>query len=369
MSSPEKDDFAQSRKIDAPMGDGNISYINVPGQITMPKLVLFIYVPVMILASCIGIVGNVLVVGAVVKRKQLRILLNVFIVNLAIADLMVSMLVNPAAVVGVLDMGNLFRQFPVVCEVLSTFCVISFVGSLWSLSFVALNRYIYICHRYYYPKIYTSRSVTGMVAFIWIFALLLDLPNYLGWGDHTFDFRNFTCCYNYSANFAYTRGFLFVFGFVVPVGLLNYSYIRVCILARKSANKLAARHRDRAPSWTQRHRVWDATDTRLLQTVGAIWIVFMIMWIPYATCVVFDLGDISGLFIPATLMAFMNSSVNFMIYASNRNFRKGYRMIFKGLCCSRKVATEVSSIENTSKGASYNLNNFEHFKINFEAVF
>ena len=72
MSSPEKDDpstnFAQSRTIDV----SNISSINVPGQITMPKLVLFIYVPVMILASCVGIVGNVLVVGAVVKRKQLR---------------------------------------------------------------------------------------------------------------------------------------------------------------------------------------------------------------------------------------------------------------------------------------------------------
>ena len=133
-------------------------------------------------------------------------------------------------------------------------------------------------------------NVTGMVVFIWIFALLLDLPNYLGWGDHNFDIRNFTCCYDYSANFAYTRGFLVVFGFVIPVGLLNYSYIRVYLLARKSSNKLAF-HRDGSPAEKRRRNRIDATDRRLLKTVGIIWIVFMIMWTPYAICVILDLGD------------------------------------------------------------------------------
>ena len=161
MSISEQDDMfvtvgvtSQSKITETATVVGHIGGVNASsGQATISKIVLFTYVPVMILVSCVGIVGNILVVGAVVKRKQLQILLNVFIVNLACADFMVSILVNPAAVVGVLDMGNLFHQFPALCEVLATFCVISFVGSLWSLSFVALNRYIYICHRYYYPKI------------------------------------------------------------------------------------------------------------------------------------------------------------------------------------------------------------------------
>ncbi|XP_072048327.1 melatonin receptor type 1B-B-like [Amphiura filiformis] len=329
------------------------------GELNVPKAVTYVYVPIMIFVSCVGVVGNILVVGAVVKRKQLRVLINVFIVNLAVADFVVSILVNPFAVVGVLDKGNLFQRFPALCEVLATFCVIGFVGSLWSLSFVALNRYVYICHRFYYPKVFTSKTVAGMIAFIWIFALLLDLPNYLGWGDHDFDIRNYTCCYTYSANFGYTRGFLLVFGFILPVGLLNYSYIRIYLLARKSSKKMAA-HQENISTSPTRSNI-EASDRRLLLTIGVIWLVFMIMWSPYAISVIFDLGDITALFIPGTLMAFMNSSGNCLIYATNRNFRKGYKMIFKGMICCRRQSqmndgvrrpSSVDAISSASKDAS-----------------
>ncbi len=305
-------------------------------DIQISKALLFVCAPAMILISCLGIIGNILVVGAVIAKKQLQVILNVFIVNLAFADFLVCSILNPFAVVGVFDGVNFFRHFPVLCEILGTLTVVSFVNSLWSLSFVALNRYVYICHRYYYSKIFTRCSIPGMIAFIWIFALLLDLPNYLGWGDHIFDKRNFTCTYDYSANFGYTRGYLVVFGFVTPVSMLNLSYIGIYLFARKASRNLS----QHSPSSSK----IEAADKRLLQTIGIIWIVFMIMWLPYATTVIFDLGHITTLFMPASLLAFMNSSVNFLVYATNAQFKEGYALILRKVVCL-KVDSSLSGSE------------------------
>ena len=298
-------------------------------EIYVPKAILFAYVPVMISISIVGLIGNSLVVGAVIVQKQLQVLMNVFIVNLAFSDLMVASIVTPFVVVAAIDRGALYNNYPALCEVLGTFCIISFVSSIWNISFVALNRYIYICHRFQYSKIFTSRSVVGMVIFIWSFALLLDLPNYLGWGDHIFEARNFTCCYDYSANFAYTRGFLVTLGFIVPTCILNYSYIRIYLFAHNSTKQIA-KHSERTP--LPRHNIDDA-DKRLLQTIAIIWMVFMIMWMPYAISVLFNFGNIMPLFVPATALAFTNSSVNFLVYATNRHFKEGYLIILRKLMC------------------------------------
>ncbi len=53
-----------------------------------------------------GMVGNTLVIGAVLAHKKLRVLSNAFIVNLAVADLCVSFFVNTFHIVGVLTKGT-----------------------------------------------------------------------------------------------------------------------------------------------------------------------------------------------------------------------------------------------------------------------
>ena len=56
--------------------------------------------------SVMGMVGNTLVIGAVLAHKKLRVLSNAFIVNLAVADLCVSFFVNTFHIVGVLTKGT-----------------------------------------------------------------------------------------------------------------------------------------------------------------------------------------------------------------------------------------------------------------------
>ncbi|XP_072018180.1 melatonin receptor type 1A-like [Amphiura filiformis] len=291
--------------------------------------ILNTYIALTIFLSLVGTAGNILVIFAVFTSKKLRVLQNVFIVNLAVADLLVTSLVNPFAVVGALDMGKLFYRLPALCEFLATLVVTSCGCSIWSIiSSVSLNRYFYICHRVIYTKIYNQRTVPFMVIGLWLIAFLIDLPNYLGWGDHIFDTRNFFCTYDYAYNFSYTRGYVTVLGFVVPVCILCYSYFRIFVVFRGS-NRRIRKHVTNPSSQNQENQ-----DKRLLKTVGMICIVFMVMWAPYFITVIFGLDSNFWWFFTATFMALTNSSVNFLIYATDRNFRQAYSDLWKLYVCS-----------------------------------
>ena len=289
--------------------------------------ILLIYVILMALTSCIGIIGNTLVIVVVITNKKLLVLHNVFIVNLAVADLIVTSLVNPFAIVGALDKGRLFARRPALCEFLATMCITSFTCSIWSISFVSLNRYFYICHRLIYTKLYNNVTVPIMIVGLWVVAFLADLPNFLGWGDHFFDTRNFLCNYNYSHNFTYTRGYLLLLAFITPLGILCYSYLRIYQVARKSSKRVLKKDRKLG-----RIR---AADTRLLKTIALICVTFLIMWTPYSVTVLFHLGHIFWLFIFSSLLAFANSSANFLIYATDRKFRQAYLQIWQQLAICR----------------------------------
>ncbi|XP_072046737.1 melatonin receptor type 1A-like [Amphiura filiformis] len=288
--------------------------------------ILYTYITLMIFTSLVGTVGNIVVIVAVVTSKKLRVLQNVFIINLAVADLLVTALVNPFAVIGALDMGKLFYRLPALCEFIATMVVTSCGCSIWSISAVSVNRYIYICHRVIYSKIYNQRTLPFMVIGLWLIAFLLDLPNYLGWGDHIFDTRQLLCNYDYSYNLSYTRYHLIALGVIVPVCVLCYSYFRIFMTFRSSSRRM--RQHATNPSSSQKEKPQTA-DRRVLKTVAIICIVFLVMWTPYSIIVVFDLHYQFWWFLLASFMAFTNSSVNFLVYAIDRNFRQAYSDIWK----------------------------------------
>ncbi|XP_019642582.1 PREDICTED: neuropeptide Y receptor type 2-like [Branchiostoma belcheri] len=57
----------------------------------------------LVVLICGGTFGNCLIIGAVYATPSLRTVSNIFIVNLAVADLMVSSVVDTFNIVGILD--------------------------------------------------------------------------------------------------------------------------------------------------------------------------------------------------------------------------------------------------------------------------
>ena len=141
-----------------------------------------------IILLTVGLIGNILVIGAVLVHKKLRVLGNVFVINLAVADLCVVIIIDSFGLVGIASEGTFFDDKRVLCDMVGVFCVTSCACSLWSIGHISFNRYVRICHHTTYPKIFNAHTLPFIVAGTWILCFLIDLPICLA-GEHTTSIR------------------------------------------------------------------------------------------------------------------------------------------------------------------------------------
>ncbi|GFO06596.1 octopamine receptor 1 [Plakobranchus ocellatus] len=129
------------------------------------------------------LVGNCLVVAAVSTSRKLRTVTNVFIVNLACADLLLGVFVLPfSAVLEVKDewvFGNIW------CQVWLAVDVWLCTASILNLCCISLDRYLAITRPIRYPSLMSARRAKTLVVCVWIFSFLICCPPLIGWNDNS----------------------------------------------------------------------------------------------------------------------------------------------------------------------------------------
>ncbi|KAH3736180.1 hypothetical protein DPMN_042743 [Dreissena polymorpha] len=86
---------------------------------------------------------------------------------------------------------------------------------------ITVNRWIFICYANAYDKIYNITSVNVLCIACWMIGFGVELPNFIGWGDHTFDEKTHQCSWDRHVDRSYTvlvsAGFI-----IVPLVLILY---------------------------------------------------------------------------------------------------------------------------------------------------
>ena len=299
---------------------------------------------IIIIVACIGILGNTLVIAAVFLHKKLRSVHNVFVVNLAVADLVVNIFIEPFLIVGSLDRGPFFYKHYSLCEAIAAMVVISCVTSIFSIASIAVERYVFICHNAKHGTLYNKITLPFIVGGVWLYALLVDLPNFkfIGWGGHSFNPEILACAFDYAkANESGYNYFIFVFGFLIAVIALFFCYIRIYVFVRKSRTRMQAHYArnsgislasntsNSAANLCTTGTEIEMADKQVLKVTAVILAVFCLMWSPFmivtslSTWVTFP----NWLYFVSGVMCVSNSSINFMIYALNEEFRVGYALV------------------------------------------
>ncbi|XP_072177860.1 5-hydroxytryptamine receptor 1D-like [Diadema setosum] len=130
----------------------------------LPAAALISLFSLIILAT---IFGNVLVILSVCKEKKLQTPPNILIINLALADLAVALLVMPfQASFDILSGRWIFSQ--AICDMFICFDVMCCTASIVDLVFISVDRYLAITRPFRYARHRTSRLMIGMVAIIWL---------------------------------------------------------------------------------------------------------------------------------------------------------------------------------------------------------
>ncbi|OWF52575.1 melatonin receptor type 1A-like [Mizuhopecten yessoensis] len=320
------------------------------------------------ISSVTGLIGNILVIGAVIVSRRLRTTGNMFIVNLAVADIIIVTIVEPFNILGVIDGPEFFVRNVWWCHTLSVVCVMSCSSSMMNLAAISVNRYIMINKNHYYNQIFTKNKTFLLCVLVWFLAFLIELPNLTGWGGHTFDLKTLGCSFDRLISLSYTI-FLSVMALWLPLLVIMFCYLNIYFYVKKSRKQMEKQMKKQTKKEkkkTKRQR----DNVNLARTFFIVFLTFLICWTPYDLTLFFDRGDRwpSWLYTVFLQIGHFNSSLNSILYgATNRNFRDGYKQFLQKVCCSCKFRVMVkisgdkkNSSTDSSSGYSTSSDNTHH---------
>ena len=144
--------------------------LNVVGQIGGVIISLMIVV---------GVIGNVLVLTAIIHCRQLRRSYNAFIASLSVTDLIFNVTVMPFYVDAYIH--RRWRFSDAVCRWHTFFGSTVIVSSSLHIALIATSRYHVIVHPRFYDRWLSSAvAVVSQIVFAWLAAVALVLPGVVG---------------------------------------------------------------------------------------------------------------------------------------------------------------------------------------------
>ncbi|XP_075258788.1 melatonin receptor type 1B-like [Convolutriloba macropyga] len=268
-----------------------------------------------------GVPGNLLVIASIVFMKHMRQLHHVFLANLAVFDLAVMVMFG-YMLYGGLYGGEEFKENKEFCNFTAIICSMSCFGSLWSMMFVALNRYIFICQNQFYSRVCGVKGTMLSLVMIWICVFMLDFVNYdfVGVGGHVFKAPLLHCSFTLENTWWFNTMMYTIIALLLPLLIIPYCYYK--IWEKASAGNMAKSEK------RQREQ------KQLVISLLLIFIICLITWLPLAI-IIFAVGVDNKyaakvpeeLYVSIELWAHVNSSFNFVIYGfTHRGMRTAYKM-------------------------------------------
>ncbi|XP_061193535.1 melatonin receptor type 1B-A-like [Saccostrea echinata] len=294
---------------------------------------------ILLLAGLVGTCGNILILLALCVTKKMKSLESIFIANLAISDMYVTLVADTMSVVAKLEGENFFNLYPGLCQFIAYGCTMSCVNSLGTIALMSFNRYVLLCHHQHYDKIFKKHTCIMMCVSLYCVGLLLVLLNLAGIGDHSFDRKSLECIWDRMATYYYTVVFSVTLVWI-PVVVTGFSYLNIYLRVTRSAKRMK-KHQDKPAK----------SSVNLARTLFIIYVVFATCWIPYALIIVVDRNDTfpheAHLYV--TVFAHLHPSINWLVYYfTNTKFHRafdkiaGLHRVF-GICRRSSLETPDSS--------------------------
>ena len=188
-----------------------------------------------IVFAILSIIGNTLIIAAFYKRKTLRTIPNLLVVNLSIVDALSTITAHPL-LASVLILGA-WRLGHEACKYQAVLNSFLFTTSHLSITLITLNRYFVVVHYKKYTAIFTRRSTRIFTAVIWIFSFFLGSTHLIAQEKVKFHAKEAVCVIS-KENFPFNSALITVFGNIVFLSTvsLNFAILKLVRLHRKQVS-------------------------------------------------------------------------------------------------------------------------------------
>ena len=212
-------------------------------------------------------IGNVSLFLIVYKNPNLRTITNMFILNLAAADILVSVLSMPVTMVTIVKEHWVFGH--TACVALGYFTILSFIASVMSLGMIAINRYFYIVKWNTYTINFTKRKALLYAAGVWFVSMSLASPPLFGWAEYRF-IPGKSYCFVYWPSNVYFMYFMITVCFFDPLSVMAFSYYNILHFTRNLKMKVQKSRDNLTPPPLQQQQELEKTDKTQEKTAPII---------------------------------------------------------------------------------------------------
>ena len=295
--------------------------------------------------------GNLSVCYAVYRNQRLRSFSNMFVVALAVSDILMSTCCMPFSVVTLICgrwiFGEKFCRF-------HGFGVFTFgLASLHTMGIIAVSRYFCIVKPEKYIGLFRKQRILVYIGVVWCAAFIGSVPAFFfSHGGFEFQPGKAMCLYTFDTNIAYTI-FIECVYIATPLTLITICYIRVfCTVSR--SNRVFSHENN-----PQLRRA-NVEEAKVTKTLAAVMVGFACCWLP--VCIIDYIDAARGeptlprqAYLTYGFLVYLSSTINpFINGATNKHFRREYKAILSGMLCLKSCPCMTVSRVNASNKSRKN---------------
>ena len=307
----------------------------------------------MIALNIASLLGNILVCLSVYRNNRLRTTTNLYIIALAVSDLIAATLVMPPAT-GVLITGR-WPFGETACQIHAYFSLFAVYVSPVTMGLTALNRYTRICKSDQQYKLFFSKKKSRIfLGSAWTFvALYILIPRVTGLQDFHFVPSYAACLNRHLSNFGKIVHYFVVLGlfFVLPLAVTIFSY-----------RKVLKKTQEHNTGTTQSLRINNnetvtSNEIRLSKSLFVVVFAFILCWVPawfitILTRLVFGNKMPRNVQLLCTFFLNISNAINPFIYAGmNPLFRREFRKLL-GSKFGERVESSLSEQSSSRRPAT-----------------
>ena len=295
--------------------------------------------------------GNIMVCIAVYRNIRLRSTTNIYIIALAISDLLSAIFVMPFAA-GVLISGR-WPFGKVLCQVNAFFSLFVVYVSPVTMGLTAANRYMRICKSdMEYKRFFSPIKSRLVLAFVWgliagyiLFSRLAGLQGFQFVPDYA------SCLNQHLAASSKILHYFVVVGlfFLLPLAVTIFSYRKVSRKIQEHNINLAMTHQSQ-----RRDAHFSAHEIRISKSLFVVVFAFMLCWVPawLITILAHFVGKVPrNIQLLCAFLVNLSNAINPFIYAGmNPLFKLEFTRILH--CAYYKKIESGSNADYNQQGSS-----------------
>ncbi|XP_040900203.1 C-X-C chemokine receptor type 3.1 [Toxotes jaculatrix] len=312
-----------------------------------------VFIPILYsVAFVVGILGNGVLLGVLFRSRKTWSVTDTFILHLGFADVLLLLTLPFWAAEAAQSGGWTFGVH--LCKITGTVFTINFYSGIFLLACISLDRYLSIVHATHMYSRKKSWVVQASCFAVWLFSLLLSIPDWIFLEDVHNDRQNKReCVRNYfkassqtEANWRLTSRLLFhMVGFLLPSAVLIFCYSY--ILQRLRCGTVGLQKQ------------------KAFRVIIAVVVVFFICWTPYNITLMVDTVNFDNSSQPCgsrtslekarivtSSIGYLHCSLNPILYAFvGVKFRRQLLDILRSLGCKLKTGFKIQSAVSSRKSS------------------